>query len=111
MMRRVPMLALALSIGPAFGQATDPLEIFDRALFAGVAIDQCHLALGWQPSQARLGEIGKAAYDQLLSERNASNPDDPKNDRKADYALRVRMERVAREAAETIRDLGCSQIE
>jgi hypothetical protein len=110
-MNRAPIYALALLAGPALGQPPDALQVFDDALFAGVALDRCHFALGWQPSQARLGEIGKAAYQQLLGERTASHPGDRENAGWANFELAKRMERVAREAAATIHDLGCNQIE
>jgi hypothetical protein len=100
----VPQLACA-------SRQIDPLKEFDDNIIGAVIAGRCRPSFDWKKRFESDDTTGRKAYEKILSDWQAKNPSDAKNEEYADRAFKLRMEEMFRKGEQMVSEKGCQDPE
>jgi hypothetical protein len=100
----VPLLACA-------ADQIDPLKQLDDEMIGTAIVKRCNPSFDWNKRVKGADQMGRKAYEKILSELQAKNPTDPNNAMNADRAFNLRMEEMFRKGDQLVSEKGCTDRE
>jgi hypothetical protein len=90
---------------------SDALSKFDEYIVGAAIVNACYASFDWNRGSQLAATIGKSAYDELLHQLRTQNPNDPKNEKKADDALQSRIAENMGRSTRLVAEKGCNDPE
>ncbi|TMG87965.1 MAG: hypothetical protein E6H74_00285 [Betaproteobacteria bacterium] len=90
---------------------SDALGKFDDRIVGAAIVNACNPSFDWKRGLQLDAMIGRNAYNDLLHQLRTQNPNDPKNEKKADDALQSRIAENVGRGTRLVAEKSCNDPE